>query len=257
MKILKEIGGFIVLSGPLFPLLIYFIIAVGLSIFAAVKGAKRGRKRWGVYVFLVYLLIMFWDLPIVLSAFEYECKNNAGFTVHKTLEQWQEENPGVAETLVPYKVPEEYLVKSEHKGRVKHYRLPDGREIKAEFTPNGTRRSTRFRRPDGTGGFWLNQRFIWETFHSSRSFVWIGKKDQRIIDRLTGEVMAQRIDFSSSAGPDFTDREWNGFNPQHLKVWLWHESCPSGEYPNPKWLVGGDSFGGWMVRYKNFDGESR
>ena len=255
MKIFKEILGFIVLAGPLFPLLVYFVLAVGLSIFATAKGAKRGKKRWGVYVFLTYLLIMFWDLPIVLGTFKYECENNAGFTVHKTLERWQAENPGVAETLVPYKVPEEYLVKSEHNGRVKHYRLPDGIEVKTRFWTGGKVKGSSFKRPDGTHGSWLNQRFIWETFHSSRSFARVGKKDERIIDRLTGEVMAQRVDFSSSAGPDFTDGDWNGFNPQHLKVWLWHESCPSREYPNPKWLVDGDSFISLKQKFRHFNGE--
>ena len=58
MKLLKEIGGFIVLSGPLFFLLIYFVIAVVVSIIAARQGAKRGKKRWGLYTALVFFLIM-------------------------------------------------------------------------------------------------------------------------------------------------------------------------------------------------------
>lgn len=227
MKLLKEIGGFIVLSGPLFFLLIYFVIAVVVSIIAARQGAKRGKKRWGLYTALVFFLIMFWDLPLVLGTRWYQCANHAGFTVYKTLEQWQLENPGVAETLRPSKVPEQYLVKSERNGRVKYYRLPNGTEMKAEFTPNGTPRTVRFNRPDGTSGYWLNQRFIWETFHSYRSIVRVGKKDEQIIDSQTGEVMAQYIDFSSHP-TGASRRDWNPLNPQHLKFWLGHGSCERG-----------------------------
>lgn len=255
MKIFKEILGFIILAGPLFPLLVYFVLAVGLSIFATAKGARRGKKRWGVYVFMTYLLIMFWDLPIVLGTFKYECENNAGFTVHKTLAQWQEENPGVAETLVPYKVPEEYLVKSERNGRVKHYQLPGGMKIEASFWAGGKPNGAKFKRTDGTRGYWLNQRFIWESFYLLEPNARVAKKTKRIIDWQTSEVMAEHIDFSSHPSPGTKTENWISFNPQHLKFWLGRPGCPKGEYPNPKWLMDGDGFNNFMQKFQDFNGE--
>ncbi len=255
MKLLKGIGGFIVLSGPLFFLLVYFIIAVVLSIIAARQGAKRGKKRWGLYTALVFILIMFWDLPLVLGTRWYQCTNNAGFTVHKTLEQWQQANPGVAETLIPSKVPEQYLVKSEQGGLEKFYRLPDGMEIKARFWKGGKSQGASFKRPDGTKGYWLNQRFIWETFYTGRNWQGIGSIDERIIDSQTGQVMAQYIDFNSSPTWSKRGRDWNPINPQNLKFWLAHGKCPKGEFPNPQWLVDGDSFISLKKKFKHFDGE--
>ena len=222
MKIIKEIGGFIVLTGPLFPLLVYCIIAIVVSIVATVKGAKRGKKRWGIYTFLVFFLVLFWETPLVLNQFSSECENHAGFTVHKTLEQWKVENPGVAETLMPSKVPEEYMVKSERDGRIKHYRLPGGMEVTARFWTGGKSQGADFIRPDGSKGYWLNQRFIWEAKRTQG--LMLSRQDERIVDLVTGEVMAQYVDFASYP-PGRTDGEWFLLNPQNWKFWLGRGSC--------------------------------
>ena len=231
MKILKEIGGFIVLSGPLFPLLVYFILAIVVSIVATVKGARRGRKRWGIYSFLMFSLILFWETPLVLHQYRDACENQAGFVVHKTLDQWKQENPGVAETLIPSKVPEQYLIESEHDGRVKHYRLPDGMEVTARFWAGGKSQGADFKRPDDTKGYWLNQRFIWETKRTQGLLV--GKVDERVVDRKTGEIVAQYIDFASHP-PWRTDGEWFLLNPQNWKFWLGRESCKRAGQNLPK-----------------------
>ncbi|MBV1929400.1 MAG: hypothetical protein KUG81_07815 [Gammaproteobacteria bacterium] len=247
MKLLKGIGGFIVLSGPLFFLLIYFVIAVVLSIIAARQGAKRGKKRWGLYTALVFILIMFWDLPLVLGTRWYQCTNNAGFTVHKTLEQWQQENPGVVETLSPDKLPEQYFSSTaevypgqKNSGVYRFYHYPNGAELRAEFTKKGKLYMHRFNYPGiGKGdAHWLNGRFAWLIQRTPRLMV--GKVDERIVDLETGEILAQSVDFAShpSGGRRW---DWNPLNLQSLKFWLRHRSCPAGEYPNPRWLVGGDS----------------
>lgn len=45
-----------------------------------------------------------WDTIPTWIAFEYFAHKEAGVTVFKTLEQWKSENPGIAETLEPYKL---------------------------------------------------------------------------------------------------------------------------------------------------------
>lgn len=45
---------------------------------------------------------MFWDAIPTWIAFKYYADKEAGLKVYKTLEQWKQENPGVAETLRPY-----------------------------------------------------------------------------------------------------------------------------------------------------------
>lgn len=52
--------------------------------------------------FLMYF-IPFSDLIPTLTAHKHYCETQAGFTVYKTPEQWAIENPGVLETLTPYK----------------------------------------------------------------------------------------------------------------------------------------------------------
>ncbi len=264
MKILKEIGGFIVLSGPLFPLLVYFIIAVTATIVATRKGAKRGKKRWGIYTALVFFLIMFGDLPLVLGTFKYECANRAGFTVYKTLEQWQQENPGVAETLSPDKLPEPYFYKTEpaYKGQKsghhdRYYRYPNGTELRVSYRKNGKVDHTRLKYPGSTSAHWLNERFAWTTRLTLRPFARITEKSELIIDLETDEVLAEFVDFSSHPTPGTKKKDWNPLNPQHLKFWLGHKKCPKGEFPNPKWLVDGDSLASFRKKIMNLSGETQ
>ena len=264
MKILNEIGGFIVLSGPLFPLLVYFIIAVVATIVATRRGAKRGKKSWGIYTALVFFLIMFWDLPLVLGTFRYECANHAGFTVYKTLEQWRQENPGIAETLSPDKLPEQYFYRTEpaYKGQKngphdRYYRYPTGTELQVSYRKNGKVDHTRLKYPESTSGHWLNERFAWITRLTPRPFLRITEKTERIIDLETDEVLAEYVDFSSHPTPGTKKKDWNPLNPQHLKFWLRHRKCPKDEYPNPKWLVGGDSLASLRKKIINISGETQ
>lgn len=80
---------------------IYIAISVWLIKLAMRQAEKRGiaRWKWGVPVGFVMYLLIFWDHIPTLVAHQYYCKTEAGFTVYKTLDEWKQENPGVAETL--------------------------------------------------------------------------------------------------------------------------------------------------------------
>ena len=71
--------------------------------------AKRSKGKsdavafsWAVAAVVALSLPITWDAIPTWMAFEYYSNKEAGNKVFKTLEQWKEENPGVAETLVPY-----------------------------------------------------------------------------------------------------------------------------------------------------------
>ena len=79
----------------------YILISVWSVKLAMRQAEMRGiaKWKWGVPAGFVMYLLVFWDHLPTLAAHKYYCKTESGFTVYKTLEQWQEENPGVAETL--------------------------------------------------------------------------------------------------------------------------------------------------------------
>jgi hypothetical protein len=71
--------------------------------------AKRRKGKsdavafgWAVAAVVALSLPITWDAIPTWIAFEYYAKKEAGIQVFKTLEQWKAENPGMAETLVPY-----------------------------------------------------------------------------------------------------------------------------------------------------------
>ena len=57
---------------------------------------------WAVGAVVVLSLPITWDAIPTWIAFKYYSDKEAGITVFKTLEQWKVENPGVAETIIPY-----------------------------------------------------------------------------------------------------------------------------------------------------------
>lgn len=77
--------------------------------------------------------------------------------------------------------------------------------------------------------FFLNQRFIWES-NASKHLLGIRKSDERIVDHLTGEILAQYIDID-------TDIRALGLGPRNFrdyKVWLKVDSCELGKKMHKK-----------------------
>ncbi len=206
----------------LFGFLVYFWICVSVTLLVIKCARSRGIKgwKWGLPIGILLLMSVFWDLVPVYAVHNYQCKNNSGFTIYKTLEEWKQENPGVTETLNPD--PEKssikaYWVNTDASGR--HYLLPDGTELVAHYGFGGEHLSTRMIKSDGTKGYWLNQRFAWITQYAK---IWhiVRKTEERIVDIKTGEIIASKIDFSASVG-----RLYNANKLSDYKIWFEERSC--------------------------------
>ncbi len=134
-------------------LFLYILISIAVII-AAISWADKSGNRpgtTGLIAALVMYNLVFWDLIPVYGLHSYQCENNAGFTVYKTIEEWKKENPDIAETLTPVE-----NATWQHDGNIT--RVP------------------------------LNQRFVWQT---TREKVWyiVHEKDDRYRnERSTGPV---------------------------------------------------------------------
>ena len=173
------VAGFIILGG----LIIYLIISL-LAVWLGIRVAKeRGRAGWkgGLFMSVVMYLILFWDLIPFRVAHEYYCVTEGGFTLNKTLDEWKRENPGIVETLKPIK------------------------DLKSLSIVGGERRR-------------LNERFAWDSFKSI-GFLGVRKKDERIVDLLKNENLAQYVDFDSNQH----SHDFKSF--RDFKIWIYEESC--------------------------------
>jgi hypothetical protein len=148
----------------LFVGVVYLFISVWLVKLAMRQAKKRGiaKWKWGVPAGFVMYLLVFWDHIPTLAAHQYYCKTEAGFTVYKTLDEWKQENPGVAETLT-------YEENAKGEGdRSKYIRH-------------------------------LNQRFDSVT---TRTLVFLSVKQRKyqVVDNSNGDVFAEYVDYGSGGG---------------------------------------------------------
>ncbi|SRR5579885_201205 len=142
--------------------LLYLLVSLGVVLAARNWARRTGRSptRWGWTAAIGMYLLVFWDwIPTVL-AHKYYCATQAGFFVYKTLEQWKQENPGVAHTLSKY---------------------GDGRSY--DVTPTEI-------------VFPLNQRISWH-HKVSKVFLEVGRYEDVLYDDMTGERLATKVDFES------------------------------------------------------------
>lgn len=165
MNDLLGLIGLVLVPGWPFAVLVLFAV---LSVVAIIVASRLGRGRpWGRWTALAIFLFVFWDTPLVLGTFHYQCATKAGFTVNKSLDKWVHENPGVGETLTP----------------VKGF-------VRVE-TEDGFRRR-------------VNDRFIWV---AKEEPLWLGvrRRIDTVEDTKTGEVLARRVGFSSMPTGSPTD----------------------------------------------------
>jgi len=148
----------------MFVVVIYLLISTGVICFAVRKARERDIAgwKWGVPAGLVMYLLVFWDHVPTLVAHKYYCGKEAGFTVYKTLDEWKEKNPGVAETLT-------------------WKELSDSKYNSGEMI------------------FYLNERFISNVMNDT-VLLSVVRKHENVIDKLTGKTLAQYIDFSTGYG---------------------------------------------------------
>lgn len=145
---------------------------------------KYGKKGWAfrLTVLLLMLAPIFWDwLPMEIS-YRYKCAKYAGVDIYKTLDEWKQDNPGVAETLTP---------------------------IDSDSTRNGNITS-----------FQLNQRFSRDIIITHYWFH-IYKKEDRIIDTRTREMLANNVDFATNIPP----LGLSGNDLSDYKFWMQKRSC--------------------------------
>ncbi len=99
--------------------IIGFIVYIWL-IWLPIRWAKKRGFSWrkqlyiGIAGFFVVSAVFFGKNLISYAAFKYYCKNEAGLTIYKTLEQWKKENPGVWETLKQIDDGQEYQGKTKY-----------------------------------------------------------------------------------------------------------------------------------------------
>jgi len=170
---------------------LYFIVLIACTIAGYRIAARRGlsqRKRWlGAGIgFAVIFLPVFWDTIPTLWLHRHYCKTEGGFTVHKTLEQWKTENPGVAQSLVPIPVSQNRLVVS---GASQAYQLNQrfGLIVREDLRPLGIR-----------------------------------KRHESLVDVKTNTVLAEYTNFSTgiSSWPS------SGLNSlRDVKIWISRNFC--------------------------------
>ncbi len=174
----------------LFAIGAYLFISLLVVRLSARWAKKRGRKGWvwgGVAAFAMYNVV-FWDLIPTLVMHTYYCSTEAGFWVYKTPEQWVKENPGVMETL------------ASNNGLVRKS-VGDG----TSYTDTSS----------------LNSRFDWVLKKSGPSIFNRWRREQKLVDKNTGEVLARYVDFSTGNG------NLGGQPP--FKFWLQGEHCIDGK----------------------------
>jgi hypothetical protein len=176
------VAGFMILGG----LIIYSIISL-LAVWLGVSVAReQGKSGWkgGLFMATVMYLILFWDLIPFRVAHKYYCLTEGGYTLNKTLEEWQRENPDVANTLVSNKNLTTLTI-------------------------------------DGGERYLLNQRLAWDIY-TSKGFLDMRKKDERIVDIVNGEVLARYVDFDSN------QRSHDYKSLRDFEIWIYIESCEVG-----------------------------
>jgi hypothetical protein len=163
----------------------HLLLSIWLIKLAMKFARKSGKTGWhyGLPMGLLMFSLLYWDLIPTLAVHRYYCLTEGGFTEYKSLDEWESENQGVIENLTPKKVD--------------------------NYIKEGNRRS-----------YILNQRFQWDIYTSKHQFD-IVKIDEQIIDRATGDVLAEYVDFN-------TNIIALGLGPRNFrdyKLWLKVDSC--------------------------------
>ena len=167
-------------------IILYLLISIAVVISATIYARKHGKsaKRWGAGAALVMYLLVFWDHIPTLVTHKYYCEKEAGFWVYKTLDQWKAENPGVMEKMVAAQPT------------ITHMPYGDLRVLDERFAIE-TRRGTPI------------------PLLSTKIF------EDRLVDRMTGEVLAKGIDIGSGYG----ELAVGGDSWQVIKFWLKQKPC--------------------------------
>jgi hypothetical protein len=166
----------LVLAWPLTLLVLIGLAFVVVIPLARSYAARTGRSKrlWGWIGFFVVFLPIFWDWIPTVIAHQYYCATEAGFKVFKTVDQWKKENLGVIETLID-------------NSNSPNKRYPNWPDEKWQGKTIAS----------------INQRFgMLSTSHLYNSdegelFINVWRWRTELLDKKTGEVLAQSVDFST------------------------------------------------------------
>lgn len=175
----------------------YLLISIGVVRWTIRYARNNGRsaKRWGWGAALGMYSLVFWDWLPTVAVHQYYCAKDSGFWVHKTIDQWKAENPGVMETLV----------------------ANEGTPSRYEQFDHGHEK---------TNTYLLNERFNWIVKHRDvSSLLLIIRTEQQVKDVKKNEVLASYVDFS--AGNSVKDTIGP---PGPLKFWLGNRHCSGGGF---------------------------
>jgi hypothetical protein len=178
-------------------LLIYALVLIGASTWAFRAAKKSGKSAgkagmWAAVAALVILAPVFWDAIPTYVAFKYYSQKEAGLKVFKTLEQWKQENPGVAETLS---------------------KMPD-QGYPTVVLNDGKERSK------------INDRLVVDTRYGEHLFLSVKRGTRQLVDVKTNEVLAQYTGIS--AAPNWSLHA-GGNDPNWFKLWFYGLNSPSND----------------------------
>lgn len=158
----------------MFGLVVLLLIGAYLAISVAVvkkamrwaQSSGRSARRWGWIAGLAMYLLVFWDLIPTIALHQYLCATEQGLWIYKTVEEWQRENPGVAETLTATSLSKSYT------------------------------------KPGIARGYVLNQRIGWEIITKKQpvGLLPVFVHEEQIIDRIDGSVLAKHRKIGSGYG---------------------------------------------------------
>jgi hypothetical protein len=182
--------------------IIVFGVLLILACWAFIWTYKAKRRKgksdavafgWAIAAVVALSLPITWDAIPSWIAFEYYAHKEAGLTVFKTLDQWKAENPGVAETLEPYK-----LTVNDKRG--------------ASFEIGNAFSRVR-----------LNERFSYDS-KSKHLFLSVALTEHRIVDTKTGDSVLRLVAVASGNSGGFARGGAGWWAP-----WLIHRSSASTE----------------------------
>ncbi|PAT38254.1 hypothetical protein [Vandammella animalimorsus] len=150
------------------PIVFMWLCYLGLSLWLAqifnrwARGEKHRFRYPGVIVMLVMWLPVLWDAPLQEMKYRKLCREEAGLTVFKTPEQWDQEHGGLLKTLTPV---EGVVSTTLSKGHSRYF---------------------------------LNERFAFDSVSTPIGYRLIERRKE-VVDLINGEVMIRFVDFD--AGP--------------------------------------------------------
>jgi hypothetical protein len=199
---------------------VYFFTSLVAVAWAVSYAKKNGKsiKKWGWGAALVMYLIPLWDWIPSMAVHQFYCAKDAGFWVYKPLDTWEQENPGVMETLAMNHLPEQYRDKTYTTGIYgdSKYLLPDGTSLVAKYDVRRELIYVEYKKTDGTSGYQLNERFRYMYKHTGPSILNLWSTEYVLMEIKTSEVLARQVDFS-------THRKGVGYFD--WKFWLHSEGC--------------------------------